>query len=221
MTDALGHDLDLAIADPGEPRDVTAALQLMKSRLAANRQAREEEIPGNPDDPVDPLTGIAPPRTRKTAKPPEVWNVKAGKSIFREGEMTYELFMLMEGAVDIYVGNNRVAHIDAKERAGTYLGEMGALLKTARTATVRATKPCKLLVFPDADRLFEEDAAFGMKLSTILAERLASSNRNMELVMDALHKARVKDEVMDAVKGAFQGKESDYVGKRGWGVFGG
>ncbi len=221
MTDALRQDAHNPLDEPSEPRDVTAALQLMKARLAANRQSREDEIPGDPDDPVDPLTGKAPPRSRPSSKPPEIWNVKSGKSIFREGEMTFELFLLMEGAVDVFVGTNRVAHIDAKEGSATYLGEMGALLKTPRTATVRATRSCKLLVFPDVSRLFEEDPTFGLKLSTILAERLARSNRNQGLVMDALSKARVKDEVMDAVKGAFSGKESDYVGKRGWTMFGG
>lgn len=192
------------------PKDVSAALQAMRSRLAESRQAAEPA-----PSPVV-VTHAERAVLPADVPPPEVWTYSPGKAVFREGELTFELFMLMEGAVDIFVGNDKVASLDDSFAAGAYLGEIGSLLRTPRTATVKATKPCRFLVFPDARRLFHEDPEFGLKLSTILAQRLSQSNERMELVMRALYKAKVKDEVVDAVKGAFQGKESTYVGKKGW-----
>jgi hypothetical protein len=199
-----------------EAHDVSSALHAMKQRLASTRQA-QAAVPESPyvkPQEVEKAEAIADSRP-KTAKPPEVWEYRAGQSVFREGELTYELFMLMEGAVDIIVGQDKVASLDSSFAAGAYLGEIGSLLRTPRTATVKATAPCKFLVFPDARRLFEEDPEFGIKLSVTLAQRLSQSNERMDLVMRALYRAKVKDEVIDAVKGAFQGKESTYVGKKG------
>lgn len=200
---------------PPMATDVSSALQAMKERLANARKAQIAEAStllksdaARVEMASDvPLGG---------AKPPEIWNYRVGQAVFREGELTYELFMLMEGIVDVYVGNEKVASIDATTAAGAYLGEIGSLLRLPRTATVKAVTSCKFLVFPDARRLFEEDPEFGIKLSTILAQRLAKSNEHMDLVMRALYRAKVKDTVIDAVKGAFQGKESTYVGKKGW-----
>lgn len=198
------------------PKDVMEALAAMRSRLATNRQAEEPEAAAAPAATAATTTVATPKPVVSEAKPPEVWTYGVGKSVFREGEMTYELFMLMEGAVDIYVGGDKVATLDASTAAGTYLGEIGALLRIPRTATVKAIKPCKFLVFPDAKRLFAEDPEFGHKLASTLAQRLVQSNERQEMVMRALYKAKLKDEVMDAVKGALQGKESSYVGKKGW-----
>lgn len=204
------------------PKDVMEALAAMRTRLAANRTA-EEPAPRPVAAPAASMTPEAAaaaipfaPVSPGEAKPPEVWTYKVGKSVFREGEMTYELFMLMEGAVDIYVGGDKVATLDAETHAGTYLGEIGALLRVPRTATVKAVKPCKFLVFPDARRLFAEDPEFGFKLAGILADRIVQSNERQEKVMRALHKAKIKEEVMEAVKGALMGKESTYIGKKSW-----
>lgn len=206
-----------------EAHDVSSALLAMKQRLASTRQAQQMSAPESPyvkqqeeqAAPAAQAEAISDARPKST-KPPEVWEYRTGQAVFREGELTYELFMLMEGAVDIIVGNDKVASLDASFAAGAYLGEIGSLLRTPRTATVKATAPCKFLVFPDARRLFEEDPEFGIKLSVILAQRLSQSNERMDLVMRALYRAKVKDEVIDAVKGAFQGKESTYIGKKGW-----
>lgn len=229
MSDLLPFEVGAEAPKPAEPRvpapeahDVSSALQAMKQRLASTRQAqavaespyvKPQEV--EKAEKAERAEAIADARP-KSAKPPEVWEYRAGQSVFREGELTYELFMLMEGAVDIIVGEDKVASIDSSFAAGAYLGEIGSLLRTPRTATVKATAPCKFLVFPDARRLFEEDPEFGIKLSVTLAQRLSQSNERMELVMRALYRAKVKDEVIDAVKGAFQGKESTYIGKKGW-----
>lgn len=196
-------------------KDVSSALAAMKARLATTRQAQPDPNAGLLKEP-SPETSFDTSLAPKSAKPPEVWEYRVGQSIFREGELTYELFMLMEGIVDVYVGGDKVATLNAEFAAGAYLGEIGALLRLPRTATVKAVTSCKFLVFPDAKRLFEEDPEFGIKLSTILAQRLAQSNERMEMVMRALYRAKVKDEVIGAVKGAFQGKESTFIAKKGW-----
>lgn len=198
---------------PPVAKDVSSALAAMKQRLASSRQAQPDPNAGLLKE--VPESGMDMTLAPKTSKAPEIWEYRVGQSIFREGELTYELFMLMEGIVDVYVGGDKVATLNAETAAGAYLGEIGALLRLPRTATVKAVTSCKFLVFPDAKRLFEEDPEFGIKLSTILAQRLARSNESMEMVMRALYRAKVKDEVITAVKGAFQGKESTYVGKKG------
>lgn len=137
------------------------------------------------------------------ATPPEIREYKGGETLFSEGEDSHDLFMLMEGAVEIYVGNQKMTKIDT---VGTYLGEGAALLGLPRTATVRALKPSKFLVFSDIRYLFEQDPEFGRKLSVTLARRLAQTNERIEHVMQVLHQARISPEVIDSVKRAFAGK---------------
>lgn len=55
--------------------------------------------------------------------------------ICEEGEKGDEMYILQSGAVDVYVGTNRVATI---EEHGVVIGEMALLLGETRTATLKA-----------------------------------------------------------------------------------
>ena len=66
----------------------------------------------------------------------------SGEVVFREGEETRELYILLRGEVEI---RKRDQVIAAVREPDTYLGEMSTLLGTPRTATLVAKSDCKML----------------------------------------------------------------------------
>lgn len=166
------------MTDPSDAAPIHAALQAIKARTAVAE-------------------------TEQPSKPAEIWEYDSGQTIFAEGEESYELFMLMDGVVEVYVGEQKIAEIGG---VGTYIGEGAALLKMPRNATVKALGSCKFLVFPDIRYLFEKDAEFGRKLSITLAKRLSQANERIEHVWQALHRANISPELIETVKSAFQGQ---------------
>jgi CRP-like cAMP-binding protein len=73
--------------------------------------------------------------------------IKEGDALMREGEEGGELFLLLDGVVDIEVGGELVAEIGP----GALLGERALLEGGKRTATVVAKTPVRVaVVSPDA-----------------------------------------------------------------------
>jgi hypothetical protein len=71
-------------------------------------------------------------------------NLEQGEALMREGEEGGELFLLLDGIVDIEVNGDRVAEIGP----GALLGERALLEGGKRTATVWATTPVRVVVVP-------------------------------------------------------------------------
>jgi hypothetical protein len=68
----------------------------------------------------------------------------AGESLMKQGEEGRELFLILDGIVDIEVDGDEVAEIGP----GAMLGEMALLGDGTRTATVWATTPVRAVVVP-------------------------------------------------------------------------
>ena len=68
--------------------------------------------------------------------------VPEGEELLQEGRLAHEFFVIEDGAVEIRSGGERIAELGA----GDFFGEIALLEGGARTATVIATTPLRLIV---------------------------------------------------------------------------
>lgn len=61
-----------------------------------------------------------------------------GDTLIRQGDADSDMFLLVEGAVQVAVGKNGADVVVARMKAGDYFGEMSLLTGEPRTATIRA-----------------------------------------------------------------------------------
>lgn len=188
-----------AITDRPEPPRVDPAVA---APFAPTIEADEE------------LVIVAPkPQPKRESAPPKQWRCKAGKTIFQEEESSFDIFILEEGKVEIVVADERVAVVD---KPGVALGEIGALLRRPRSAMVRTLTPCTFTVYRDFEALLHHDPDKLLEVARTLAQRLADSNDRIQKVFGILYQAKVRDEVVDNVALAFQGKRPKPNQKQGF-----
>jgi hypothetical protein len=75
---------------------------------------------------------------------PKMRKVRAGDVLFAQGDAGEELYLLLDGVMQVVVDGATVAELGP----GAVIGERAALERGARTATVRATTECRLAVAP-------------------------------------------------------------------------
>ena len=73
---------------------------------------------------------------------PEIRTVKKGQSVVEQGEPGDELFLLLDGVLDVVVDGEPIAEVGP----GAILGERAVLEGGHRTATLRARTKCRLAV---------------------------------------------------------------------------
>jgi Cyclic nucleotide-binding domain len=74
--------------------------------------------------------------------------VEIGEALVEQGEEGNELFLLLDGVLDVEVDGETVTQVGP----GAMLGEHAVLGAGSRTATLRAVTPCRVLVL-DADQI--------------------------------------------------------------------
>ncbi|MGH8119723.1 MAG: Crp/Fnr family transcriptional regulator [Gammaproteobacteria bacterium] len=105
----------------------------------------------------------------------EFTEFRAGETIFREGEPGDSMYVVMEGSVDVMVGDEKFIVTGP----GEILGEMALIDSSKRSATAIARKDCKLVPINEKrfSALVRQTPAFAIHVMTILAERLRRMNR--------------------------------------------
>ena len=100
--------------------------------------------------------------------------VEAGETIFREYDMGAEMFVVLEGEVDVAIGSNVVETLGP----GDPFGEMALIDQAPRTATATARTPCKLAVIPEKRFLFlvQMKPHFALDIMKVMADRLRKMN---------------------------------------------
>jgi CRP-like cAMP-binding protein len=139
-----------------------------------------------------------PPNLRDLLRQLEV-RFEKGDVLFTEGEDTHELYILLDGAVEIRKSDRAVAVVREKN---TYLGEMSTLLGTRRTASAVAVEPCRMVRVPDerVPDFFSHSPELGLKLARMLAKRLLAMNDKYDrMLQDA-----VSDAEMIHARGVFK-----------------
>jgi len=105
----------------------------------------------------------------------EFTEFRAGETIFREGEPGDSMYVVLEGAVDVKVGDEKFIVAGP----GEILGEMALIDASARSATAVARNNCKLVPIDEKrfSTLVQQTPAFAIHVMTILVERLRRMNR--------------------------------------------
>ena len=84
---------------------------------------------------------------RAGGRPPPVANVRAGDTIFAEGQAADHIVLVLDGMVEVEAAGS----VLAKLGPGSVLGERASLEQGRRTATVRALTDCRLVSYLAAD----------------------------------------------------------------------
>lgn len=105
----------------------------------------------------------------------------AGDVVLRAGQANQDLYLVVQGALEVVEGEMRVALI----QRGDCFGELSILTHQAVSNTVRAAEDCTLVAVP-RDRFYEllsRYGSLGTLLNRLLARRLRASNQQLEQIL--------------------------------------
>lgn len=99
---------------------------------------------------------------------------EAGEVIFRQFDMGAEMYVILEGEVDLTIGPGVVETLGP----GEPFGEMALIDQAPRVATATAKTACKLAVIPERRFLFLVQTApeFALQIMKVMADRLRKMN---------------------------------------------
>lgn len=105
----------------------------------------------------------------RTAEPGEV--------IFQEYDMASEMYVILEGEVELAIGAKVVETLGP----GEPFGEMALIDQSPRTATATAKTACKLAVIPEKRFLFmvQTTPHFALQIMKVMADRLRRMNERL------------------------------------------
>lgn len=104
---------------------------------------------------------------------------QSGDFIFKEREKGEEMFILLEGAVElrkkVETGEQLLKLVD---QPNDFFGEMALIDGNPRSATAVAVQPSKLLIIdqPSFENMIVSNGKFALKVIKILSERIRISN---------------------------------------------
>jgi CRP-like cAMP-binding protein len=99
----------------------------------------------------------------------EARTFKPGQVLIGEGGQNGNLFVLIEGQVEVLRKDTQVSYID---EPGSIFGEMAALLDMPASATVKALSQVKAYVIDDAIEFLGANPEVALYVATLLARRL-------------------------------------------------
>lgn len=100
--------------------------------------------------------------------------LEAGAIVIDQGEHTGQLYVLIEGTVEVVKDGVTVTKTN---EPGAIFGDLSALLDVPHTAAVRALTPCRFFRVPDARDFLECHPQVNMHLCKLLARRLDAVNK--------------------------------------------
>ena len=95
----------------------------------------------------------------------------AGEVLLAEGGEDSELYVLIEGEVEVLKGEIQV---NTQSEPGAIFGELAVLLDIPHTATVRAVTPSRAYFIADAPAFLHAHPDLAFLLATLLAKKLNS-----------------------------------------------
>jgi CRP/FNR family cyclic AMP-dependent transcriptional regulator len=100
-------------------------------------------------------------------------SVSAGTLLIQEGDSSGQLYVLIEGRLEVIKGDTVVASI---AEPGAFVGEMSVMLEQDHTATVRAVSDSTIYEFTDAAAFLRERPEVTLLIARLLAQRLNVAN---------------------------------------------
>jgi len=131
------------------------------------------------------LAGLRPAQARVVALMGELRHYPPGAQIVRQGEQGGEMFVILDGATDVLVGEGGERRRVAEFRRGDVFGEMGLVRDEERSADVVARTQVEALVVDQRflqriQRRYPRIAArVFLNLTRILSDRLERMNRRL------------------------------------------
>lgn len=98
----------------------------------------------------------------------------AGATVFSKGEPGTAMYVVVEGEVDLWIGDELVETLGA----GEPFGEMALIEHAPRIATAVARTACRLVEVPEKRFLFlvQQTPFFSLQIMRVMAERLRKMN---------------------------------------------
>jgi CRP-like cAMP-binding protein len=108
---------------------------------------------------------------------PKIIEVGVGDLIFSRGEPGNEMFVVLEGTVEIRLGDRTLETIDA----GGFFGEMSLIDTDARSATAVAQTKCRLAAIDEKRFLYmvQQTPFFALQVMRTLVARIRQMNRRL------------------------------------------
>ena len=100
---------------------------------------------------------------------------KAGSTVFREGDVAHELFVIKSGKVRIQIGNRTLTELGPD----TIFGEMALIDSEPRSATAIAVTDVELVPVGEKQFLFlvSQTPYVALKVMRVLVQRLRATNK--------------------------------------------
>jgi CRP/FNR family cyclic AMP-dependent transcriptional regulator len=102
---------------------------------------------------------------------------EAGEAIFRTYDMGSEMYVVLEGEVELTIGAKALEILGP----GEPFGEMALIDQAPRTATAIAKTPCTLAVLSEKRFLFmvQQTPQFALQIMKVMADRLRKMNARL------------------------------------------
>ena len=107
----------------------------------------------------------------------KVRKIGSGQTLFKMGDAGTEMFVVLEGSVEILLGKTIVEIV----RPGGIVGEMALIDDERRSATVVTRTQCEVVALSkvDFDRLVHERPEFGRHVLKVTVQRLRRMNQSL------------------------------------------
>jgi CRP/FNR family transcriptional regulator, cyclic AMP receptor protein len=104
-----------------------------------------------------------------------VWYLKPGETIFKEGEIAKELYVIQSGQVEIQLGNRLLATLETND----IFGEMALIDSGPRSASAIAKTDVALVPISKKDflSLVSRAPTFALDIMSMMARRLRAANK--------------------------------------------
>ncbi|WPJ93955.1 Crp/Fnr family transcriptional regulator [Coraliomargarita algicola] len=108
----------------------------------------------------------------------KVEEYRTGEVILKQGKMDNGFYVLEKGAVEVYKND---IMLNVLIYPGTIFGEIGDILHTPRTCTVKARTQTKVIKYecPDLETLVEQHPDIAVKIMQTLASRLERTTQKL------------------------------------------
>src|SRR5438132_5799966 len=106
----------------------------------------------------------------------------AGETIFSQGDLGTEMFIILEGEVHIVKHINQESHLLSKLEKGDFFGEMALLESVPRTADAVAQSDVKVLIINGArfDEMLHKNPEIAVRIIRKYSKRLREANALLE-----------------------------------------
>jgi CRP-like cAMP-binding protein len=106
---------------------------------------------------------------------PDIVVIKAGASLFAEGDAGHQMFVLIAGTAEVVVAQRVLETLEH----GSIVGEMDLVAPGRRSASVVARTDCQFVAIdePRFRYLVQQTPHFAMQVLRVLAERLRATDQ--------------------------------------------